>query len=122
LLGPAGAFQSIAGWTLCLLVFLPFYATGGMAGGDVKLIAMVGAFLGPVHGLLACFATLTVGALIGLLCIIYQQLAQRMAGANKADAIALQQQLQSKIPYAGAIAAGTALAVVGAYSFLPAAA
>src|ERR1700740_3319900 len=49
-LGLAGA---LAGGT----IFLPFYLLRGMAAGDVKLMAMVGAFLGPAAAVLAALVT-----------------------------------------------------------------
>ena len=42
-----GLVESIAGWGVGLLLLLPFYLLRMMAAGDVKLMAMVGAFLGP---------------------------------------------------------------------------
>lgn len=42
-----GLVESIAGWGVGLLLLLPFYLLRMMAAGDVKLMAMVGAFIGP---------------------------------------------------------------------------
>lgn len=42
----AGLEQSIAGWFVGLLLFLPFFLLGGMGGGDVKLLAALGAWVG----------------------------------------------------------------------------
>lgn len=41
-----GVMASVAGAVAGLAVFLPFFALGGMGGGDVKLMAAVGAWLG----------------------------------------------------------------------------
>ena len=59
----------IAGTGACvgLLCFLPFYVSGGMGAGDVKLMAMCGAFLGPLYVVLAAVASLTVGGVLGIL-------------------------------------------------------
>jgi prepilin peptidase CpaA len=38
---------SLAGWGIGLALFLPFFLLGGMGAGDVKLLAAVGAWLGP---------------------------------------------------------------------------
>lgn len=45
--GPEGALFSASGWLVGLLVFLPFFMLRGMGGGDVKLLAALGAWLGP---------------------------------------------------------------------------
>lgn len=42
-----GLVASLSGWALGLAILLPFYALGVMGAGDVKLLAMVGAFTGP---------------------------------------------------------------------------
>lgn len=49
LLLPAGQglVASLSGWALGLAILLPFYALGVMGAGDVKLLAMAGAFTGP---------------------------------------------------------------------------
>ena len=62
LYGAAGLWMAVLGWLLSFAFFMPFYLGGGMAAGDVKLMAMVGAFLGPIHGLVACACTLMAGA------------------------------------------------------------
>jgi prepilin peptidase CpaA len=38
---------SLAGWVVGAAVFLPFFLLGGMGAGDVKLVAALGAWLGP---------------------------------------------------------------------------
>jgi len=45
--GSAGLRTSVGGWFLGTLLFLPFFALGGMGAGDVKLLAALGAWLGP---------------------------------------------------------------------------
>lgn len=40
-------FAGFAGAAVGLLIFLPFYLVRGMAAGDVKMMATVGAFTGP---------------------------------------------------------------------------
>ncbi|CDG85705.1 A24 family peptidase [Janthinobacterium agaricidamnosum] len=53
-------------------LFLPMYAMRGMAAGDVKLMAMVGAFSGPWPALLICFATFVIGGLMAIAIVLYQ--------------------------------------------------
>ena len=38
---------SAAGWAVGAALYLPFFALGGIGGGDVKLLAALGAWLGP---------------------------------------------------------------------------
>jgi prepilin peptidase CpaA len=45
--GFSGAGMSLAGWLVGAAFFLPFFALGGMGAGDVKLMAALGAWLGP---------------------------------------------------------------------------
>jgi prepilin peptidase CpaA len=45
--GAAGAGWSAAGWLAGLALFLPLFVLGGMGAGDVKLLAALGAWLGP---------------------------------------------------------------------------
>ena len=45
--GPSGLALAAFGWLLCLLASFRFTSTGGTAGGDVKLMAMVGASSDP---------------------------------------------------------------------------
>ena len=45
--GGQGPVFAIGGALVGLAVFLPFFALGGMGGGDVKLMAALGAWIGP---------------------------------------------------------------------------
>ena len=64
-LGGFGALAlAFAGVLVGFLCLLPFYAAGGMGAGDVKLMAMCGAFLGPVYAFIAVVASLVVASLI----------------------------------------------------------
>ena len=65
-LGPAGAVLALIGWALCLGCLVPLYVSGGTAAGDVKLMAMVGAFIGPQDMPLALLATLLAGGVLTL--------------------------------------------------------
>ncbi|HAT29347.1 MAG TPA: prepilin peptidase [Janthinobacterium sp.] len=52
--------------------FLPLYLLRGMAAGDVKLMAMAGAFLGPCPALQAAAASVLIGGAMGLAIVIYR--------------------------------------------------
>jgi len=66
LFGLDGFLGGLYGLGLGLLIFLPFYALGGMGAGDVKLLAAVGAFVGPIPVLLAGALSLVVSIPLGL--------------------------------------------------------
>lgn len=72
-IGVGGLVHGFGGVFLGFLLFLPFYVLGGMAGGDVKLMAMVGAFLGPDETLLAVACTLVFGGVCGFLIVLYHR-------------------------------------------------
>ena len=62
--GASGALTAAGGWLTGLLIFLPFFALGGMGGGDVKLLAALGAWLGAYETLyLAMYTGVAGGAL-----------------------------------------------------------
>ena len=46
--GWSGLLSSTSGWVVGLVLFIPLYALGGMGAGDVKLLAAIGAWLGPI--------------------------------------------------------------------------
>jgi prepilin peptidase CpaA len=55
---------SAAGWLLGLLLYLPLFMLGALGGGDVKLLAAFGAWLGPVGVLwTALYGAIAGGAL-----------------------------------------------------------
>jgi prepilin peptidase CpaA len=57
---------SIAGAAVGLVSLLPLYAIGGMGAGDVKLMAGLGAWIGPVFTGWAFLSTAMAGGLMGL--------------------------------------------------------
>lgn len=70
-LAPGGSAPAWLGGTLTgLLVFLPLYLLRGMAAGDVKLMAMVGAFTGPALALQICAAACIIGGLMALAVVL----------------------------------------------------
>ena len=62
--------QWLAGTVAGFFLFLPLYLLRGMAAGDVKLMAMVGAFVGPLAalqiGVLACL----IGGVMAMLTLL----------------------------------------------------
>ncbi|WP_087500339.1 prepilin peptidase [Pseudomonas sp. SID14000] len=95
-------------------VLLPMYALGGMAAGDVKLMAMVGSFLTPFTALWAVFFSLMAGALCGVLIVLFRgQLKQTLArywliaSARAYLAPAANEVAGKPFPYSVAILLGT---------------
>lgn len=64
--------------TLAFLIVLPVFALGGLGGGDVKLLAAVGAFLGLDRVWVGLLATFVAGGLMAVLGI----LARRKSGES----------------------------------------
>lgn len=61
-----GGWSSLAGLGLGLALMLPFYLLRALGAGDVKLIAVVGAFLGPLALLGALLAIGLTGGLLAV--------------------------------------------------------
>jgi prepilin peptidase CpaA len=62
--GTGGMINSLAGWACGVALFFPWFALRGMGGGDIKLLAAFGAWLGPADTLqIALHAALAGGVL-----------------------------------------------------------
>jgi prepilin peptidase CpaA len=77
--GQYGILFALAGLGCGLIVFLPLYALRIMGAGDVKLMAMVGAFVGLPGIFSAVLYTLIVGGAAALGMAIYRRAFRRMA-------------------------------------------
>ena len=62
----------LAGLAVGFAIFFPLYCVRGMAAGDVKLMAMAGAFTGPVLALEIALAAFCVGGVMALAIVIAQ--------------------------------------------------
>ncbi len=60
-----GLMHAAEGMLIAAAVYLPLYMLRGMGAGDVKLMAAVGAIVGPVHWLEILLATALAGAFAG---------------------------------------------------------
>ena len=78
--GISGLGDGALGLLIGFGVFFPLYALGGMAAGDVKLMAMVGSFLVPNYALLAALFSLVAGGLCGVLLVLAHGQAQQTLG------------------------------------------
>jgi prepilin peptidase CpaA len=113
-----------------LLIFLPFYLLRGMAAGDVKMMATVGAFTGPALAVQIAILTWCAGGVMALAIILYRG-RLRLALANlrgilrpalppphdgsAVPAPAIRESAGS-MPYGLAIAAGTIYHLVSRYA------
>jgi prepilin peptidase CpaA len=120
--GGTGVLIAIGGLAAGLAFLLPIYALGGMAAGDVKLLGVVGAFLGPTGAFVACIATLIFGAILGIFYIAWRSLAPLVVERLLQHRDALRStsstanettdyQGERGFAYAPAIAAGSAFAI-----------
>ena len=64
--GWSGAQASLAGFALALLILIAPFAAGGVGGGDVKMMAAVGALLGPHLMLLSLVLGLVLGGVFAV--------------------------------------------------------
>jgi len=118
-----GFIQSVLGLSVGLLCFLPFHLFGAMGAGDVKLLAAIGALIGPVNVFIAALMTILSGGLIAVFYIAARGGLRPMIRRYNTMLIllvALQPQYIPpapgeaaglRFPYALAIACGTVLAV-----------
>lgn len=66
LLGSSGTLEALQGFGLCAAIGIVSFMARGLGGGDVKLLAAVGAMLG-LHAVVAVlFNTLLIAALLGI--------------------------------------------------------
>ncbi|MBU6995503.1 A24 family peptidase [Ferrovum myxofaciens] len=85
-------WKAVLGGVFGLLVFLPFYWLGGMGAADLKLLGLVGVYLGPQGVLYSALYTALAGGALAVLTLVLRA--------------------SRRLPYAVAIAVG-----VGVYEF-----
>lgn len=80
--GDIDFIASIAGWCIGLMLFLPFYLLRLMGAGDVKLLAMVGSFVGANDIFYVFIHSLIAGGLLALIFGLHQrQMKQLLSNA-----------------------------------------
>ena len=78
--GVFGAGWSLTGWLVGVAFFFPIFALGGMGAGDVKLLAALGAWLGPGAAMWVALFSLLAGGVLGLVVALsYGYLTQALA-------------------------------------------
>lgn len=117
-----GFLRALGGLALGLALFLPAYALRAMGAGDVKLMAMAGAFLGYPAIFEAALWVLLMGGVLALVFALRRGVARRMAGNlremlfSAAASVQIRTlpdfsagpQTAARLPYAVAIALGVA--------------
>jgi prepilin peptidase CpaA len=123
--GYEGLLAGLLGMAAGFFLLFFFYLLGGMGGGDVKLLALVGSFLGPRLVFYAFVWMALTGGLLALGSLIYKRAFSETARNLKslvlgwilrtgqtANQIHLKNPSLIKLPYGVAISTGAALAVL----------
>jgi prepilin peptidase CpaA len=122
--GWPGLVSSAVGWVIGVCMFLPFFALGGMGAGDVKLLAAIGSWLGPVGAVwVALFASIAGGvmavvvsactgylkrALVNVWCLLMEW---RISGPRPVPDLTLATSRGPRLAYAVPVFAGLMLAL-----------
>ena len=123
--GPA-LWSPLAGLASGFALLLPLHLLRAMGAGDVKLMAMVGAFVGPGTVATATLYTLLAGGLLSLVFMLGRGVAAQTlsnlrfllidwavrAGSGQVARLPPLQTTAARLPYALAIALGTAASLV----------
>jgi len=80
-LGWIGLGPSFAGFLVCGLVLLVGFVLFKVGGGDVKLMTMMGAFLGIGPGIKAMLWTFVLGGCVGVIALVWRVGPLRLVGA-----------------------------------------
>jgi prepilin peptidase CpaA len=116
--------SSILGCLLGLALWMPVYALGGMGAGDVKLLAAIGAWLGPLGAIhVALYGAIAGGAMALVVALAHGYFRQAwsnvnllvthwyVAGFSPQDQLTLDNSTAPKLAYAMPTLVGTAIAV-----------
>ena len=117
--GWSGVFLAASGWGVGLMMFFPLFALGGMGAGDVKLLAAIGAWLGPMGALWTGLYGAIAGGIMALVVALargYAITALRnvgamlrlwiVAGVQPVEGLTLANEGSVRLPYALPLAVG----------------
>jgi prepilin peptidase CpaA len=120
--GWVGLGAAAGGWALGVALFAPFFLLRGMGAGDVKLLAALGAWIGPASLLSLTFYTAISGGVMALVLVMWRRkLAAtfenlwlllchfRVAGLKPMSELSLENKSALSLPYGLPIAAGAML-------------
>ena len=128
-----GARASLLGIVLAFLIYFPLYLLRGMGAGDVKLMAAIGAIVGPANwfgifiisallgGIAAVFLLLSRGRLLNSLwniSFLFQRLLRFQAPYAREE-LDISSPKSVKLPHGVAIACGSALFLAAAWMWAP---
>jgi prepilin peptidase CpaA len=72
-----GLWMSLKGFGLALLIYVPLYLLRAVGGGDVKLMAAVGAIAGPANWLGIMLITAIFGGIAAIVLVAFKQRVRR---------------------------------------------
>lgn len=118
--GWSGLLSAVSGWAAGTLLFFPLFALGGMGAGDVKLLAAVGAWLGPMGAVWTGLSAAIVGGIMALAVSLSRGYASTalanlgtilrswfLVGIHPVEGLTLESSSSPRLPYALALAAGS---------------
>jgi len=115
-----GLLTGVLGALVGLACFAPFYVLRGMGAGDVKLLAAVGTFLGPLGAAYAAMFSLVAGGLGAIGYVMWRAgracvtslMQEDSAGVGATAVVAVRLARRDRLPFALPIAAGSVAAAV----------
>jgi prepilin peptidase CpaA len=93
-----GLWTSLEGFGLALLIYLPLYMLRGVGGGDLKLMAALGAIVGPKNWITIFLLTALLGGVAALCVVIYEG---RLLRTLRNVGLILGSLLRGRAPYEG---------------------
>jgi prepilin peptidase CpaA len=123
----AALLASLGGAVVGLMIFLPFYVARGMAAGDVKMMATIGAFTGPAVALNIAIFSWCAGGVMALALLLLRgrlllalgnlwRLLRAVVLRLPASTSRAATESAGTMPYGVAIAAGTIYVLMTRYA------
>ena len=127
LLRTGGLWSAFEGLGLAVLIYLPLYLLRGMGAGDIKLMAAVGAIVGPANWLRIFVLTLLFGAAAAIVLVVAKRRLRRtfqniwiilaslisgQAPYKKNPELDVRSEQGIRLPHAVSVACGTLVFIV----------